>query len=403
MTDSSAKPGVAERTETFSIGILLILLYGVFVALVVFSFSAYVIRTEWDSRLSNDGIADVDNLVFLIQHEQELTAKIETMQQRVERHDNSIKVAAAEVRNARYQLNSSEGSHKVVVALAESHVRWVASIVVERTDLLKLLEGDQTVSQASVEKALNSIPGLTFQPDADENTARENTVEHVLSLSKSSTELIDKQFYMQRAEDEEKRAKDARGVDIRKETEQQTALDEIHKIVPVNSEHRARWVEMQRRGNWNPMNELVALPTIILTRIATISAGALGTLVAYSRTTYIEYVRPRTSGLLIGLGEGIAAAIGVFLFAGAGMLVLSQGGGSNGKMELSPYTVAFLAFLSGFMAESAFARISKFGKDLFDPDKQGKKTGKANDKTPKADTAPADGDANADDENAAGA
>jgi len=39
--------------------------------------------------------------------------------------------------------------------------------------------------------------------------------------------------------------------------------------------------------------------------------------------------------------------------------------GAAGHVELSPYMVAFIAFVSGFMAEDAFYRIQMAGKNLF--------------------------------------
>lgn len=69
--------------------------------------------------------------------------------------------------------------------------------------------------------------------------------------------------------------------------------------------------------------------------------------------------------LFVNVGEGIAAAIAIFLFSGAGMLALTQGSGTGSAVELSPYTVAFIAFLSGFMAEEAFGAIQSAGSRLF--------------------------------------
>src|SRR5262249_53088102 len=65
---------------------------------------------------------------------------------------------------------------------------------------------------------------------------------------------------------------------------------------------------------------------------------------------------------------GVMAALAIFLFAGSGLLVLSAQSGklvNLGSMELSPYFVAFLAFISGFLADDAFARITKTGRSLF--------------------------------------
>jgi hypothetical protein len=103
--------------------------------------------------------------------------------------------------------------------------------------------------------------------------------------------------------------------------------------------------------------------------IVTIAAGGLGTVVGFSRRFYGRAGGdPSMARLFVNVGEGIAAAIAIFLFSGAGMLALTQGGGSTNEVELSPYTVAFIAFVSGFMAEDAFGRIQSAGKKIFQSD-----------------------------------
>ena len=113
---------------------------------------------------------------------------------------------------------------------------------------------------------------------------------------------------------------------------------------------------------------LVSFPTIFLTLIVTIAAGGLGTIVAFSRRYYDGGDTVSMGRLFVNVGEGIAAAVAIFLFSGAGMLALTNGAGPAGAVELSPYTVAFIAFLSGFMAEDAFASIQAAGKRIFQKD-----------------------------------
>ncbi|MHC8494527.1 hypothetical protein ACTU44_17685 [Thalassospira sp. SM2505] len=60
------------------------------------------------------------------------------------------------------------------------------------------------------------------------------------------------------------------------------------------------------------------------------------------------------------------AAKAIFLFTEAGMLMLTQGGlDCTGQVDISPYLATFMAFVSGFMAEDAFARVQFAGKKLF--------------------------------------
>ncbi|MEP1537676.1 MAG: hypothetical protein ABJQ34_17020 [Paracoccaceae bacterium] len=113
---------------------------------------------------------------------------------------------------------------------------------------------------------------------------------------------------------------------------------------------------------------LVSFPTIFLTLIVTIAAGGLGTMVAFSRRYYEGGDAVSMARLFVNVGEGIAAAVAIFLFSGAGMLALTNGAGPANAVELSPYSVAFMAFLSGFMAEDAFASIQAAGKRIFQRD-----------------------------------
>ena len=70
--------------------------------------------------------------------------------------------------------------------------------------------------------------------------------------------------------------------------------------------------------------------------------------------------------MLINAAEGVAAAVAIFFLAGSGMLMLTQGAeGTSQGVELSPYLIACIAFISGFMAEDAFSRIQVAGKNIF--------------------------------------
>lgn len=126
--------------------------------------------------------------------------------------------------------------------------------------------------------------------------------------------------------------------------------------------------------------EMLKIPTILLTMIVTIAAGGLGAVVAFTRKYLFDGTAAQTDDsvkvgaarLFLNVGEGVAASLAIFLFAGTGMLVLTQGAvGANGNIALSPYLVAFLAFLSGFMSEDAFAMIQRFGRENFNPEAGG--------------------------------
>ena len=121
---------------------------------------------------------------------------------------------------------------------------------------------------------------------------------------------------------------------------------------------------------------MIGIPTILLTLIVTISSGGLGAVVSFTRRFLGAGSRDLSedpfksnkgiSRLLLNVGEGVAASIAIFLFAGTGLLMLTQGGESKpDTLQLSPYLVAFLAFVSGFKAEDAFEKIHEFGNRTF--------------------------------------
>lgn len=112
---------------------------------------------------------------------------------------------------------------------------------------------------------------------------------------------------------------------------------------------------------------MLQLPTVVLTLLVTIAAGSLGSTVSFTRKFYEEGTQVSIQKLFLSVCEGVAAAVAIFLLAGAGILMLSQGSNTpNGSVEIGPYMVAFLAFVSGFMAKNAFAKIEEVGRNFFE-------------------------------------
>ncbi|WP_139834607.1 hypothetical protein [Thalassospira sp. MCCC 1A03138] len=140
---------------------------------------------------------------------------------------------------------------------------------------------------------------------------------------------------------------------------------------------------------------LLQMPGIVLTLLVTVAAGGLGSVVSFTRryrreghegemahndaaegeVTSVAMVAvdavPETGfaaagRLMVMTGEGIAAAIAIFLCTEAGMLMVTQGGpDGSGNIEISAFLVTFMAFVSGFMAEDAFNKIQDAGRKLF--------------------------------------
>jgi hypothetical protein len=134
---------------------------------------------------------------------------------------------------------------------------------------------------------------------------------------------------------------------------------------------------------------MVGTPTIVSTLFVTMATGCLGGVVSFmvtaarTRREPVEETEansrdPPSITLIRRSILGITAAIGIFLFAGSGRLVLTAQGAksvSSGAIELSPYFVGFLAFISGFLADDAFLRLTAAGRALF---QSGNKSKRAN-------------------------
>jgi hypothetical protein len=125
-------------------------------------------------------------------------------------------------------------------------------------------------------------------------------------------------------------------------------------------------------------------PTIVSTMVVTLATGLLGGIISFMGST-TRSKPPGASGRTEIKDEiiafvrrsifGVVAALGIFLLAGAGLLVLSAQSGklvNLGSLELSPYFVAFLAFISGFLADDAFAKITKTGRSILQTADKGK-------------------------------
>jgi hypothetical protein len=125
------------------------------------------------------------------------------------------------------------------------------------------------------------------------------------------------------------------------------------------------------------MRRILEWPTIASTLLVTLATGWLGGLVNFMGAAIrARTKRDESEPEIPGVGSlfrrcflGITAALGIFLAAGSGLLILTaqnSGAPGAGAIELSPYFVAFLAFISGFMADDAFARLAAAGRKLFE-------------------------------------
>lgn len=393
------KAAPAIRVGSVSLGITVIALYVLFVALVAFGFGSYIYRTGWQvdasSGLAPDGPVvgnnDIDSLLFIIKREQDLDLAKARVTQDIRTHASKMSEMEAD-------HNRSFGT----IAIAKTALRAEVDATLGKLSEYQFeLNGPQRlIYDTSLETLHTTVatepPNLRAKAAELQLRALMRTLGDGLDMSEVDLDTKDRFASMHDATvtkldilSTEVDTATAASLGIKSEKEAlQVRLNELRdrweahdqqilalqETLPPGNAARARLSALSLNTPFMPdiLMRLVSFPTIFLTLIVTIAAGGLGTVVAFSRRYYSSKNADQLtlSRLFVNVGEGIAAAIAIFLFSGAGMLALTQGSGPANDVELSPYTVAFIAFLSGFMAEDAFASIQAAGKRIFAPEAQ---------------------------------
>lgn len=387
-----ADQNIGVRASSVSLGITVILLYVLFVSMVTFGFGTYIFRTTWQANppivVTNEATGqvevdtDIDNNVFLLRREKAI--------------ESDKLLVAAEIRDLRRRLAENEAQVKVSfgpIAREREEMRlFVNRTILDLADYQYALIGldrikyENTVNDTSLQPFAKLTELFTVLDTGIENAdldedARASYVDlsnaAKISLQEALDDIETANAASHTVQQEGELIKDQIAAREERNRVNDENIAALRRVLPLESVIRARLSSLSLDLTIAPdlLLRLVSFPTIFLTLIVTIASGALGTVVAFSRRYYSSKAAAdlTLSRLFVNVGEGIAAAIAIFLFSGAGMLALTQGGGSAENVELSPYTVAFVAFLSGFMAEDAFASIQAAGKRLFatDEDKKG--------------------------------
>lgn len=399
-TSSSAKKasGAMQKTAgTISLGVMVVILYIVFVFIVFAGFGSYIYRGDWIDNLKENPIrvavattseaaattaatqtqemTSLDNLIFIVKRKKDLAAQLE-----VNRSEAILLDAAFATHDANYKAKIGANIRLAAHVLIESRkdIKDLTKILgTSNVDYLKQMDQiDQALNEQPhirITRAQSLVRGISVPLEFDDmsltrfnaamDTFRAKQVEIDKTLALQTDEALG--FSAARSDVEKQQSRNEAQFNTIT-----TEMGKLEKIVGLGSPHNARYESLYFEFFipyiGTSFQRLVSFPTIFLTLIVTIAAGALGTVVSFSRRYYRSDSEGLTmSRLFVNVGEGIAAAIAIFLFSGAGMLALTQGGGAQSEVELSPYTVAFIAFLSGFMAEDAFASIQNAGKRLF--------------------------------------
>lgn len=385
-------PKISNR-RAYGTGFAVFLLYVFFVAAVFAGFASYLTRTHLEADFTKDATntRGLDDLVYLLKREAALQARIDETLVQVNEADARIDAAKALISGIESERDSATAQRETLAIRTLVHVRrgqalWDAGSIHQIDRILDA--PDRPDDLARMRAILALVPALAFSEEADPDAI--SALRGHLSAAQTELDAVDArlrelgQVLLTRQSDLD-RAYEARSWPNKQRDQFERELNALRAREPADSSNRARVSALAQLYGGQFFLELVSMPTIFLTLIVTMAAGGLGTVVSYTRSLQSpEREAARKEGetlfvddlsrLFVGVGEGIAAALAIFLLAGAGMLVLTNGTGSSRSAEISPYTVAFIAFLSGFMAEHAFIRIQKTGKELF-ANAKGKKAG----------------------------
>lgn len=400
MNENYSGPKVAS----VSLGITVVCLYAFFVIMVAFGFGSYIYRTGWQVDVSMEavgdpersGSSDIDNLLFVLKSEEDIRKSqdrlvLDMQQHRKEISDFDSKIAQSFAAIAKAKATWQAQVDETMADLVEfqydlpGNGRSRFEIVVAQFDANNA-NAMERIENLSVDYRVRTLLEVAAEGFEDANadldtkerfaTMHARAIDSLDTLSRAHADANAASHDMQA----QRKLTQERLVGLQAAREGLDAsLVSLEGMLPIGSPARARLSLLSLNVPFMPdiLMRLVSFPTIFLTLIVTIAAGGLGTVVAFSRRYYSSTTASTLtlSRLFVNVGEGIAAAIAIFLFSGAGMLALTQGSGPANGVELSPYTVAFIAFLSGFMAEDAFAAIQTAGKRIFhqnEPDGEAK-------------------------------
>jgi hypothetical protein len=386
MTNETDEAGAhpVKLRRAYGTGFAVVLLYVFFVFAVFAGFASYLTRTELEAQFGNGSGATrgLDDLIYLLKREDTLQRNIDAALRQIQAADTRVEKAKTALAGLTEDQNRHDRSQNALAVRTLVHLRRGLPLWDEQSSqhMKEMLE--EEIFPTDLDRLRSSLSlslALKFSETAEAD-AISQVSGHLKAASQElsvlDAKLRDIGTKMLGFQSDMDSALGARSWPQKQRDQFEKELNALRSREPADSSNRARISALSQLYGGGLFLELVSMPTIFLTLIVTMAAGGLGTVVSYTRNLQtrermIALEEGQTlfvddfSRLFVGVGEGIAAALAIFLLAGAGMLVLTNGNGPNGKSEISPYTVAFIAFLSGFMAEHAFIRIQKTGKELF--------------------------------------
>ena len=365
------EPNIQTVANT-GIGVAVIAFFLFFLTMLLFGFSAYITRTSVGPP-DGDPIS-LDKIIHTVEENERLELEIKDYAARVNNNISAISIAEASigtVRNSLIVLNT--GTTRSVSSTLAELLNTVApgdTSPLKKTMLTALAEDRKDNSAellpfAESRAFATNVRSRPPEQDTDAEARKQGILENFDTLLMNyAAQHADYQHEISQLNITLTQLNNRNASEkISLEGLKKRKLAAAGEIPP---EGRVLFASLNLMGG--VLLAFVKMPTIILTLIVTIAAGGLASLVSFTRK-FLHTQESNNIGvsrLLSNVAEGIAASIGIFLFAGTGMLMLTQGSGTaETRVELSPYMVAFLAFISGFMAESAFMRIEEAGRKFF--------------------------------------
>ncbi|WP_299587425.1 hypothetical protein [uncultured Tateyamaria sp.] len=381
-----AADGKRKSVGSVLLGVTVVGLYFLFVSLVAFGFGSYIYRTTWQVEAATDAngnieqaqSVDIDNMLFILKREQSLEASKTEIMGQIAKAEIELSGFGSRVKQSFGPIaRAKDALRDQMIVSVDALEDYRFALPGTNRSAFELVMNDENFDPDAKVRSLLQIVDTGLNPEsADVSPELRRAFENLKTRSEQVfDDLITTRDAAIKAsldvQSEQSVVKSQITALTDKIENHDKAIAELQERLPLASVARARLAALSLDSPIFPdiLMRLVSFPTIFLTLIVTIAAGGLGTVVAFSRRYYSSKQAENLtlSRLFVNVGEGIAAAIAIFLFSGAGMLALTQGGSPGNDVELSPYTVAFIAFLSGFMAEDAFASIQSAGKRIFKP------------------------------------
>ncbi len=358
------------RGVNYTTSIFVVVFYLTFIFVVFCGFAGYLSRVTLGKNLATEGDT-LDKLIYLATIEE----KIADTKLRLNRVDNEASLAQIELAQQNFEIQKKWSQ-------VNNHFWQIFALISDNKNDLEeeffkgfVKEfGEKSVDgRDKAYKLISIVSNIKYQNGTDisirDNISKSikinisnissltNQIRNIEDVSLKQSQTITGILYVKNSHEDE--------------------INYLRSIIKdldkkIELEKRAI-ISLFKNSMWGIPYFLIKTPTIILTLVVTVAAGGLGATVGFTRKflTGSDQTIAAVGRLFVSVGEGVAASVAIFLFAGAGMLMLAQGGATtHGQVELSPYMVAFIAFVSGFMAEDAFKSIQNWGEKVFGGDER---------------------------------